>query len=279
MYGSDDVAIPCEHNGTRIVPCAVRKNDSVMHAAGGLGTSAYDLARWLRLNLNNGMIDGNRIVSEASIADMQRLQSKGSMPCRLPHRVRNGYGLGWFVGSYHDVPVLDHGGGYVGTSATISFMPDHQLGVAVLANGSSSLAERVAATIYDELLDFERGDLLDRLEASCERQHARIKRWHAMFAEKPVNADTLTLPIEKYVGEYFNEHWGTILVTSINNELRVHLGDLPVTIKSSKKKDSFVVAMMPGSTESAHFVLDGKYSVTAVVYEEEDHGAITYDRK
>lgn len=278
MYGSDDVAIPCEHNGTRIEPSAVRKNDRVMHAAGGLGTSANDLARWLRLNLRGGMIDGHRIVSQAGIADMQRLQAIGSMPTRLPHRSRDGYGFGWFVGSYHDVPMIDHGGGYVGTAATISFMPDQQLGVAVMTNGSSSLTERVAATIYDELLDFERGDLLDRLEASCERQHARVKKWHAMFARRPVNAERLSLPIAKYVGKYFNENWGTIFVTDSDGELRVHFGDLPVLIKASSK-DAFAASMTPGSTELVHFVLDGTDSVAALVYDEEEAGEITFDRQ
>ena len=249
-----------------------------MHAAGGLGTSANDVGRWLRLNLGGGEIDGHRIVSEAGVADMHSMQAAGSMRTRLPHRQRNGYGLGWFVGSYHNVPVVDHGGGYAGTSATISFMPDQQLGVAVIANGSSSLAERVAATIYDELLDFERGDLLDRLEASCEGQHARTKKWYAMFTRRPVTAERLTLPIAQYVGKYFNEHWGTIFVASDNGELRIHLGDLPVRIKASRK-DSFELAMMPGSNEPAHFVLDEKGSVAALVYDEEDAGEITFDRQ
>ncbi len=279
LYGSGNAAIPCEHNGTSIEPCAVRKNDRVMHAAGGLGTSANDLAQWLRLNLNGGMINGRRIVSQSSILDMQRLQAEGFMPTRLPHRIRDGYGLGWFVGSYHDVPVIDHGGGYVGTSATISFMPEHKLGVAVLANGSSSLADRVVATIYDELLDFERGDLLDRLEASCERQHKRMKRWNSRFTDYPVTAESLTLPVVKYLGEYYNPQWGTIYVAQANDQLQIRLGDLPVGITSLKKKDVIEISMMPGSIEPARFVLDGKGSVTAIIYDEEDHGEIIFDRK
>ncbi len=99
-----------------------------------------------------------------------------------------------------------------------------------------------------------------------------------MFARRPVNGERLTLPIAKYVGEYFNEHWGTILVTSSNGELRVHFGDLPVSVKASAK-DAFAVAMMPGSTEPAHFILDGKDSVAALVYDEEDYGEITFDRQ
>jgi hypothetical protein len=128
------------------------------------------------------------------------------------------------------------------------------------------------------LLDFERGNLLDQLEASCERQHTRVKKWHAMFARRPVNGERLTLPIAKYVGKYFNEYWGTIFVTSTNGELQVHFGDLPVAIKALSK-DSFAVAMMPGATEPAHFVLNEKDSVAALVYDEEDAGKITFDRQ
>ena len=99
-----------------------------------------------------------------------------------------------------------------------------------------------------------------------------------MFSRRPVNAKRLSLPIAKYVGEYSNEHWGRIFVKSVNGELRVHLGDLPVSIKSLDK-DAFAIAMMPGSNEPAHFVLDGKNSVSALVYEEEDAGEITFDRQ
>jgi CubicO group peptidase (beta-lactamase class C family) len=74
------------------------KTDRTMHAAGGMGTTARDAARWLILNLNGGEIDGRRI---------------------LPETMEEEY---------------FHGGGYVGAASYISFLPEHGIGVAALAN-------------------------------------------------------------------------------------------------------------------------------------------------
>ena len=75
-----------------------------------------------------------------------------------------------------------------------------------------------------------------------------------------------------------NQPRGTIFVTVINGELLAHFGESPVSIKSLGK-DSSVVAKMPGSTRPAHFVLDGRSSVAALVCDEEDNGEITFDRQ
>ena len=278
MYGADNAAIPCDHNGTSIVPCAVRKTDRVMHAAGGLGTSAADAARWLKLNINGGVVDGKRIISEKSLTAMHKLQAKGFIRERVPNMKREGYGFGWFVGTYHGKRFVEHGGGYAGTSTTIGFMPEYNLGVAVLANGSSSLSQRVAATIYDELLDLERGNLMDQLEASCAKQLKRMKQWHKKFADRPVTRDSLSLPASKYAGRYYTEHWGAVTVKSQGDGLSVHLGDLPLQLLSAGK-DKLDVSMMPGNLMPAKFVLDGSGGVSAFVYEDEDYGEISFARQ
>jgi len=277
MYGSDDAAIPCEHNGTRVEPAPVRKTDRVMHAAGGLGTSLNDLTRWLRLNLNYGVIDGRRIVSADSIEAMQKLQCQHGLPSKMPGSTRDGYGFGWFVGTYHGHPMVEHGGGYVGTAATISLMPQHDLGVAVVANGSSSLIHIAAFEIYAVLLGLEPGNSLEQLEAAIEPHFKRLRAWHEYVADNPVDADGLSLPLARYVGKYFNPHWGTIAVREKDGALTLQFGDMPVRVLSTGK-DEIAMSWRPGSKEAVRFERFDDKRVTALIFKDPDDSDVRFER-
>ena len=68
--------------------------------AGGLFSTASDIARFCRMTLNGGVLDGRRYVSENAIAQMTRKQTADA--------IQEGYGLGWSVGGGS----FGHGGAY-----------------------------------------------------------------------------------------------------------------------------------------------------------------------
>jgi CubicO group peptidase (beta-lactamase class C family) len=68
--------------------------------AGGLFSTAADLANFCRMILNNGELDGKRYVSDKSIREMTSDQC-GKLP--------NGYGFGWFTDKKPGGP-FGHGG-------------------------------------------------------------------------------------------------------------------------------------------------------------------------
>jgi len=80
--------------------------------AGGLFSTARDLARFCRMILNGGVLDGKRYISEASIHEMTRKQTGDALP--------DGYGLGWGTGD----GVYGHGGAY---ATNMSIDPNHGL--------------------------------------------------------------------------------------------------------------------------------------------------------
>lgn len=61
-------------------------------AAGGLYSTGPDLARLYRMMLGRGTFEGRRILAEASVAEMTRLQT-GEIPCGFVDGM--GYGLAW----------------------------------------------------------------------------------------------------------------------------------------------------------------------------------------
>ena len=74
--------------------------------AGGLFSTAHDLARFCQMILNGGIFEGKRLLSEKSVAELTRKQT--------PKPLNDGYGLGWATsgGSF------GHGGAY-STNMTI----------------------------------------------------------------------------------------------------------------------------------------------------------------
>jgi CubicO group peptidase (beta-lactamase class C family) len=74
---------------TRVAPKA---GDRPPSAAGGLYSTAPDLARLYRMVLGRGAFEGRRILAEATMLEMTRLQT-GEIPCGFVDGM--GYGLAW----------------------------------------------------------------------------------------------------------------------------------------------------------------------------------------
>ena len=72
---------------------------------GSLCTTLDEMAVFGQMHLDDGVYNGKRILSEASVTEMRRLQS--------PDRPERTYGLGWFRGDVSESGLADlvlHGG-------------------------------------------------------------------------------------------------------------------------------------------------------------------------
>ncbi|MBC7973606.1 MAG: beta-lactamase family protein [Myxococcales bacterium] len=97
--------------------------------AGGVVTTAADMARWLIANVNDGVAaDGTRLVS-----------AEGMHTLHTP-REAGGYALGWDADGPLDAPTrIDHGGCCFAWSAHQTLLPQTGHGIAVLFAGASPL--------------------------------------------------------------------------------------------------------------------------------------------
>ncbi len=80
--------------------------------AGGLFSTARDVARFCQMILNEGVFEGKRYLSRAAVAELTRKQT--------PEPLKEGYGLGWATGGGS----FGHGGAY---STGMSVERDHGL--------------------------------------------------------------------------------------------------------------------------------------------------------
>lgn len=248
MYGFDNVALPLVKNdgGGAWDVSPLRKSDSTMHAAGGLGSSARDLGQWLRLNLNGGAVDGRRLVSEAALDEMLTPHTEPST--RFFRFGRERMGLSWYLGTYKDELLVHHFGGYIGYHAHVSFMPEHKIGVAVLANSGgegSMLVHQVASDVYDTLLNLPGDDFLPRLIERTHKIESREAKERAERAPLPDGPLTLSKPLDDYVGTYTSDRWGTLRIERAGDTLAGHFGNLPFTLHPDKT-DQLILAYPMG---------------------------------
>ncbi len=100
--------------------------------ASTIWSSANDLARFLRLHLNDGALDGKRYFQPGTLRAMQTFSV-----ARAPENPDKGYGLGFFVEPYLGHRTFGHTGGMPGVATRIRAFPDDRAGYVVLINASA----------------------------------------------------------------------------------------------------------------------------------------------
>ena len=133
-----------------------------MTAAGGLWTSCGDLGRFLRFQLGNGTIEGREVLDPALMEQMRTVPAPDA-------GAPAGYALGvartrWRAGQYLDL--FNHGGGGNGFLTDLWWLPQLQLGIAVLTNSSEhDLQGSLALQILADLVTRPDSPYHDRLLA------------------------------------------------------------------------------------------------------------------
>lgn len=116
--------------------------------AGGAWSTANDLIKYVRFELNEGKLDDGR----------QWVSAKNLLARRQPF-VPTGedatYGMGLFTNSYWGVPVVHHGGSMGGYKSDIMLVPDAGVGAVLLTNSDQGQAllrpfmRRLLEILYD----------------------------------------------------------------------------------------------------------------------------------
>ncbi len=228
FWSDDNIAIPYDFENGRFVVAEPRKSDATMHAAGGIYSTSHDLARWLRLQIGDGVIDGKRVIPAAALRTMRDLlvpEAAEPHPLVATER-RISWGAGWDIRVMREDTLYCHNGTYSGSGAFISCMPARELGVAVIANGGGIavfLAELIAAEAYDAAMGSTGEDYLPTLFKIAD---ARARR---NAAAKPHGA--LSRPVNDYAGQFHNDDWGTMDVVVAGDSLDARVGAFPMPVQ------------------------------------------------
>ena len=231
LPADDDIATPHARirDTIRTIDRPVLEN---LGAAGAMGSTATDVARWLRFLLGRGRIDSQRFASAGRIAELftpqLMLAGEGTSPIdtaaiRPTHF--EAYGLGWFLKDYHGRLVAEHEGNVDGMSAAIALIPEARIGVAVLSNLHNTALPGLLA---DWIIDRELGAPdLDRSAIGLRRTAARrdglASRESRLLGSRRPNTSP-SLPLDAYAGVYRDSLYGDLTVSRVGDGLVARLG-------------------------------------------------------
>lgn len=201
----------------------VQRQPDAQTPAGGVSSSVNDLAKWMRLQMAEGMLDGQQLVAKDALTEthLPMIMTGVSSLSGLPQF----YGLGWNVNYGSDGRHrISHSGAFaMGAGTTVSISLDDDLGIVVLTNGSpSGIAEGLAANFIDDAL-----------------YGAPTKEWLSLFKgvfvqmmaagftseyDHPPDGQSPALENAAYLGAYTNDFFGEIEIVEKDGGLAMVAG-------------------------------------------------------
>ncbi len=195
------------------------------HAAASIFSSTNDLSQWVRMLLNNGILDGDTILPSHVITDMMapRFIKSVSGLRKMTGAQFSTYALGWNAWDHNGRKVVEHAGGMPGYISQVTLVPQENLGIIILTNTLTGLPTALELYILDlylkdkttdwaaMFLNFKKmGEKADSVRLAA-REESRIKD------TKP------SLPLESYVGIYKDKMYGQAEVSLEDGKLKIVL--------------------------------------------------------
>lgn len=186
-----------------------------MAPAGGISSTANDMARWLLLWTNQGRWEDKEIISPyfyQQAISSQMIASANLPTSKMTDYYFFNYGLGWYVANYRGHYGVGHGGNVNGFSSFTSFLPTDSIGIFVSVNQNNSVLPRILTNI-----------LIDRMiEAGFRDWNAILKqpadnRQQASKTNLPITQPSH--PLQQYNGNYTNNGYGNITIQAEQGKL------------------------------------------------------------
>ncbi len=270
---SDESGVAAAYLGSRAGEpqrAYLQKTDATMHSAGGLVSTADDMAVWLEAQITDGLVGGRRVLPPGLVAMTH--QQRVAQETTFGPYVRTGYGLGWQIGRYGDDLLLHHFGNFAGSRAHVSFMPERGLGVAVMVNedafAGGDFADLIANYAYDWFA--ARPDLEAtydaRLQDLVTMRDRRREGYAAAVASRAARPRTLSRPNAAYVGVYESPALGRMQVSESGESLTISIGVQRAVAENFTQPESLRVELAPLVGEPVVFELDGDGVPVALIY-------------
>lgn len=192
--------------------------------AGGINSNVEDMAKWIRLQMHDGSFTGKKLISPES---MRHMHTPVTVIPSEPPVTRQYYCQGWVYREACPYPIIWHNGGTSGFKTMVAFIPQAKVGIVVLSNlDDTDLPESLAYRFFDRLFDNQERDWSAEALAHAAREEKEGK----LKLPKPPVKPTPALPLEKYVGDYANDIYGTITVSQKDRRLLITVGPKKVII-------------------------------------------------
>ncbi len=187
--------------------------------AGSIRSTVTDLAQWLRLHINLGVVDDVSYLKATSVAYLHAPKTlAGSFPLPLADGDFAAYATGWFFQTHQRHPIVWHGGATTSMHSAIGYLPEAGVGLAMLTNAAGNRVPEHAVYKLTELVLGVPAAGLTVPEGAEEHAPVPSRRLLRVVPMGP------PLPLERYVGTYTNPAYGTFEVRLAEGHLEMVFG-------------------------------------------------------
>lgn len=241
-------------DGKELLP-APRLSWHNVSGAGGIYSSAHDMARWMQLQLAGGAYRDagggeQRLFAEKTQQQMWSAVTpmpiaQPSVPELLPAKPNFlAYGQGWILSDYRGHKLVWHTGGWPGMVSRLTLLPGHKLGVVVLTNAELGGAfHAITLRALDAYLDVPKTDWNAAYGAALAKSREKAdESWGKHQAARSRNSRP-SLPLSDYAGVYRDPWYGDISILREGEALRMKFSRTPslVGTLSHWQHDTFIV--------------------------------------
>lgn len=228
IQGKDNVATPHAYIDDKVQPIPWVDVDNI-GPAGSINSCVRDMAQWIRLNLGEGVYNGQKILSKDVIKEMQTPQTilrlDSLTQAMRPSTHFLSYGFGWALYDYFGKKVVSHDGALHGMRARVALVPEEKLGLVILMNSTrSTLHNALMFRVVDAYLGVPERDwsaeYLKLLKEAIEKNKAEEKK----RGDERVKNTNPSLPLENYVGTYTSQMYGEAKIAPESGKLVMQFG-------------------------------------------------------
>jgi CubicO group peptidase (beta-lactamase class C family) len=209
-----------------LAPMALNYSVYPVRPAGGMWTSAGELAKYVEMELAKGMLpNGKRLVSE------ENLLARYAPQVAVSDQVT--YGMGLMVDAKYGISVVHHGGDLPGYHSDMMWLPEHGVGAVILTNSDSGVLIRgpLLRKLLEVLFDGK-----PEADASLAAAATQLKQSIAKNRERlVVPADSAA--VAKLVPRYVNASLGEVSVSRQGAATVFDVGEWKSTVASRQNDD------------------------------------------
>jgi CubicO group peptidase (beta-lactamase class C family) len=250
-----------------------QRNPDAQSPAGGVSSSANDMAKWMRMQVEQGKFEGKPIVAAAPLAETQFPQMITGVNRMTGMPTFSG--LGWNVNYDAERRVwLTHSGAFaLGAATNVILVPAEQLGIVVLTNGEPiGVAEGLAQIFIDNALYGKPTlDWMTLYKQAFKNPETIGLEKYADYS-KPPSPGTPAMKNQAYIGTYGdNTLVGDIQIIERGGKLALVIGPQKMTLPLAHyDRDTFTyetVGENAAGLAGVTFTMDADGNAMSVVIE------------
>jgi CubicO group peptidase (beta-lactamase class C family) len=251
VLANDDYAIPHAADVTgALQPLPLLTDDAWLvpvAPSGALWSSASEMARYVQTELRKGVNpDGRRVVSPTNLERTWQpsvaLETGPGTPPDMAAFAGH-YALGWVLGAYGGQRLVWHSGGTLGFTSLVSFLPEADLGVVILTNGSGTASPFTYAVQFRLLeLLFDQPAAFDAMLATS-LASASAGRADLLAHLGEIDPAAVT----PYLGRYANPNLGEVALALQGDSLTWQAGAIRSQLLPRISDDGAVIGYLPAT--------------------------------